>query len=65
MKSNEDISQKKQEQLNLKIKDYQMQIDTLNQEKKDINDMYQGKIQDIMKDKEDLSSGSQHLEAKL
>ena len=65
MKSAEEISQKKIEQLNVKISDYQKQIDTLHQEKKDINDMYQGKIQGVMKEKEDLSVSYQKMEAKL
>ena len=65
MKTNEELSQKKIEQLNDKIFDFQKQVDRLNHEKKEINETFQTKIQAFLKDKEDLSTSFQHVEGKL
>ena len=65
MKTSEDLSQKKIEQLNWKIGDFQKQIDSLNQEKKDLSETYQTKMQAFIKDKEDLATAFQHVEGKL
>ena len=40
-------------------------MDRLNQEKKDLNETYQTKMQGLIKDKEDLSGSFQHVEGKL
>lgn len=49
----------------MKIRDLEKQIDVLYQEKKDLNQMYQDKMQGIIKEKEDLSTSLQHAETKL
>ena len=65
LKSQDEIGQKKTEALNQKTKDMQTQIDSLNQDKKNINTLYQEKMQGLMKEKEDLTQNFSHIESKL
>ena len=40
-------------------------MDILQQEKKDLNETYQSKIQTMIKDKEDMAAAFSHIEGKL